>query len=303
MESLRRFSVIAFLFCALFLFSACAGEKDPAPSSPPSTEETSAPIYSNNVPMDYLIMANRSDSLMQNHQSISIHVENVLYEETETWFDGSRWFRAGKGEERFLTSDDLHWAVVKSGDDTTVQYSIEEMDDAIFLPDAYQLVESNSDEEIIVEEAEYGGAFHVITERPIGEELEFYSMLNASENDKIREEYVLDSATLSLLINETALLRADGSEEKIGTMTVTYDQEIPDNALNLEKLLHETRNPSSPSKVTIVTSDGNIAFSVAKDTLLEVLPAEGTKLFRDKKKKDVYHGPSIVSEDFTLYLY
>ena len=298
----RWFSAIA-LICALLLCSGCSSEDTKSPSSSPVSEETSAPIYSNNVPMEYLIMANQSQSLCQNHQSMDIRIEHVLYEDTETWFDDDEWFHSGKDSAKFLPSEDLHRAVVSDGDTTYIEYSLTEDSEGLFLHDAFQLIESNGESEEIVSEAEYEGAFHVITERPIGEEAEYYSMLDATDEDKIREEYVLDSATLSLLINETTLLHSDGSEEAIGTMTITYDQEMPEKAAGLKDVLLDSRSGTPQISVTVKGNTGEYNFSVAEGISLKVLPLEGMKLYTDEKKKGAYQGPSDISKDITLYMF
>lgn len=297
----KQFLVIA-LISALLLLSGCSSNTEESPSTPPVTEETSAPIYSDNVPMEYLIMANQSDTLLQYHQSLDIQIEHVLYEDTETWFDGSNWFQAGKDSKKYLFSEDLHWSVVDDDVNRYVQYSMDEDTDGIFLHDSFHLIESNGESEAIVSEAEYEGAFHVITQRPIGEELDYYSMLDATENDLLQEEYVLDSATLSLLINETTLLHTDGSEEKIGTMTITYDSEMPEGAADLKEFLQRSRSGSSQSTVTITSGSQDDIFSITEGTDLKVLPPEGKKLFTDKKKKEAYRGPIEITEDITLYL-
>ncbi len=276
---------ILLLTGALLLAAGCGTA--PEQESPPEevSAETQAPIYSSNVPLEYLAMANQSSALRMNHDRVHLTSDHLLYGKTETWMDENVYYHREDDSRVLVHADDPRFAAVTEDEDgePAVRYSTSVPEDVVFLSGDFQLL-AFSEGETIEEEAEYEGAFHVITRRPAGTDAEFYSMLDAREDDIIREEYILDAATLALLENTTTLIKKDGSEEPIGTMTVSYTDPLPETGARLQDLLHDALG-SSPSVTVTLREKGqeDILLRIRKDTLLQIDPGEGREVKKGKK--------------------
>ena len=236
---------ILLVSAALLLTAGCGGAEPVGSLQEEAASETQAPIYSSNVPLEYLAMANQSSALRMNHDRVHVTSRHLLYGKTETWMDGDTYYHKEEERRVLVYSSDPHFAAVTEEDDTEpdLRYSVTVPEDVVFLSEDFQLL-AFSEGETITEEAEYDGAFHVTTTRPAGTDAEFYSMLKAEKDDTIREEYVLDSATLALLEETTTLIRKDGSEEHIGSMTVSYTDPLPDPAAGMRDLLTDAAETS-----------------------------------------------------------
>ena len=125
-------------------------------------------------------------------------------------------------------------------------------------------------------------------------------MLKAEKDDTIREEYVLDSATLALLEETTTLIRKDGSEEHIGSMTVSYTDPLPDPAAGMRDLLTDAAEGSPRVTVTLKEQgQEDISFTVKKDTLLSIDPGEGRSIRQGKKTVTGSH-PAEKDTEYTI---
>ena len=276
---------ILLVSAALLLTAGCGGAEPVGSLQEEAASETQAPIYSSNVPLEYLAMANQSSALRMNHDRVHVTSRHLLYGKTETWMDGDTYYHKEEERRVLVYSSDPHFAAVTEEDDTEpdLRYSVTVPEDVVFLSEDFQLL-AFSEGETITEEAEYDGAFHVTTTRPAGTDAEFYSMLKAEKDDTIREEYVLDSATLALLEETTTLIRKDGSEEHIGSMTVSYTDPLPDPAAGMRDLLTDSAEGSPRVTVTLKEQgQEDISFTVKKDTLLSIDPGEGRSIRQGKK--------------------
>ena len=287
---------------ALLLAAGCGAGK-PAPAGTEEvSSETQAPIYSSNVPLEYLAMANASSALRMNHDRVHVTSRHLLYGKTETWMDGDTYYHKEEERRVLVYSSDPHFAAVTEEEDDTepdLRYSVTVPEDVVFLSEDFQLL-AFSEGETITEEAEYDGAFHVTTTRPAGTDAEFYSMLKAEKDDTIREEYVLDSATLALLEETTTLIRKDGSEEHIGSMTVSYTDPLPDPAAGMRDLLTDAAEGSPRVTVTLKEQgQEDISFTVKKDTLLSIDPGEGRSIRQGKKTVTGSH-PAEKDTEYTI---
>lgn len=282
---MRHPSLIVYIAALLLLLPGCGPKtedtaKDEAPSA-----ETQAPIYSSNVPLEYLVMANQSQTLAMQHEGILLESDHILYGKTETYIGTDLYYRKDGSSHLLSMPADPGFAAMLTEDSEkpVLQYRSEVPEDQLFLSDDFQLLAPSVGEEIL-EEAEYDGAFHVITERPIGSDAEFYSMLNADASDRIREEYVLDAGSLALLSDTTTLLKKDGSEKDIGTLTVSYDGELPDTAARLRDFWKDALESSKNVTVTLhEEGQADRVFEIKKDTLFRV-DAGGRAVTKDGSK-------------------
>lgn len=286
------------------LLSGCGMTAEEPVSVPSVAEQTQAPIYSNNVPMEYLVMANQSENIFAQHEHVRITVDHILYGESETWLDAGQYYHSDDNETAFVFREDPRWSAVTAAgeEDPHLEYCLTPPGDILSAGDSFRLLEASEDE-VITEEAEFEGVFHVKTLRPIGEDLEFYSMLHAGKDDQIREEYLLDLATLSLLSDTTTLVHPDGSEELIGTMTVSYEEQLPMEGDLLAGMLEKALEDEDPVTL-ILMEDGqdDRTIAVRKGTSLEIRTDEGQGLYRDEEYEDPVQGPFKVKEDTVLYL-
>ena len=167
---------ILLLTGALLLAAGCGTA--PEQESPPEevSAETQAPIYSSNVPLEYLAMANQSSALRMNHDRVHLISDHLLYGKTETWMDENVYYHREDDSRVLVHADDPRFAAVTEDEDgePAVRYSTSVPEDVVFLSGDFQLL-AFSEGETIEEEAEYEGAFHVITRRPAGTDAEFYS--------------------------------------------------------------------------------------------------------------------------------
>lgn len=276
---------ILLLSGALLFAAGCGTAAEPETPPDEVSAETQAPIYSSNVPLEYLAMANQSSALRMNHDRVHLSSDHLLYGRTETWMSEDTYYHREDSSRVLVHADDPHFASVTDDADAepAIRYSTSVPEDVVFLSEDFQLL-AFSEGETIEEEAEYEGAFHVITRRPAGTDAEFYSMLDAREDDIIREEYILDAATLALLENTTTLLKKDGSEEPIGTMTVSYTDPLPETGARLQDLLNDARN-ASPSVTVTLREKGqeDILLRIRKNTLLQIDPGDGRAVKNGKK--------------------
>ena len=68
------------LVSAALLLTAGCGSAEPAGSlQEEAASETQAPIYSSNVPLEYLAMANQSSALRMNHDRVHVTSRHLLY--------------------------------------------------------------------------------------------------------------------------------------------------------------------------------------------------------------------------------
>lgn len=290
------------LLTGVLLFTAGCGTAAEQGSPPEEVSaETQAPIYSSNVPLEYLAMANQSSALRMNHDRVHLTSDHLLYGKTETWMNEDTYYHREDSSRVLVHSDDPHFAAVTDDSDAepVVRYSMQVPEDVVFLSEDFQLL-AFSEGETIEEEAEYEGAFHVITLRPAGTDAEFYSMLDARKDDIIREEYILDAATLALLENITTLVKKDGNETPIGTMTVSYTDPLPETGARLQDLLHDAKDPSAAVTVTLHEKGReDVVLKVKKDTLFQIDPGDGRSV---KKGKKTVTGASPVSKNMEYTL-
>ena len=292
---------ILLVSAALLLTAGCGGTEPAGSLQEEAASETQAPIYSSNVPLEYLAMANQSSALRMNHDRVHVTSRHLLYGKTETWMDKDTYYHKEEERRVLARSSDPHFAAVTEEADTEpdLRYSVTVPEDVVFLSEDFQLL-AFSEGETITEEAEYDGAFHVTTTRPAGTDAEFYSMLKAEKDDTIREEYVLDSATLALLEETTTLIRKDGSEEHIGSMTVSYTDPLPDPAAGMRDLLTDAAEGSPRVTVTLKEQgQEDISFTVKKDTLLSIDPGEGRSIRQGKKTVTGSH-PAEKDTEYTI---
>lgn len=282
---MRHPSLIVYLAALLLLLPGCAPKTDDAAKNEAPSAETQAPIYSSNVPLEYLVMANQSRTLAMQHEGILLSVDHILYGKTETYIGKDLYYRKDGSSHLLSMLEEAGFAAVltEETEKPVLQYRSETPEEQLFLQDDFQLLAPSEGEEIL-EEAEYDGAFHVITERPIGSDAEFYSMLKTDASDRIREEYVLDAGSLALLSDTTTLLKQDGSEEEIGTLTVSYDGELPDTAARLRDYLKDALESSKNVTVTLhEEGQADRVFEIKKDTLFRV-DAGGRAVTKDGSK-------------------
>ena len=146
---------ILLLTGALLLAAGCGTA--PEQESPPEevSEETQAPIYSSNVPLEYLAMANQSSALRMNHDRVHLISDHLLYGKTETWMDENVYYHREDDSRVLVHADDPRFAAVTEDEDgePAVRYSTSVPEDVVFLSGDFQLL-AFSEGETIEEEAE-----------------------------------------------------------------------------------------------------------------------------------------------------
>lgn len=123
------------------------------------------------------------------------------------------------------------------------------------------------------------------------------------DGDYTTETYVLAADDLRLLSDASSLWHADGSGGEIGTVTVTYGAERPENA----QILYEHLTAPDRRTVTVVLDPGTeeeralTATAQRGDQVFPYLPEGHYDLYLDPDCTEAYTGGADPQSDLTLY--
>ena len=233
------------------------------------------------ISMEEVLEANKTENLLKYYSSfcdrsvINGSWDYDLYVDREIYY-------YNEGELKCITGEDFQF-VYQDGEYSS--YLLADGAEYDSWYDNLHLDESVLDE-TIVEALDDGKTITIETEIAAGEWEEYF---NSLEIDYLPEDYVsniyeVDSENYALQKSVTALVHPDGTSEEIASMTISYDEERPEEA----KELLERARPSTDIRTITVVLDPNTENEkvcvqmVKKGELFGVILPEGYELYQDE---------------------
>lgn len=256
------------------------------------------------ITMEEMVNAGKTDSLLAHYTSFQTQ---VVFEENngvvEEYVDSDITYRQEQGYAELYVGGELRYA---SFDGTLA--AVLPIDQE---PRRYYLEENSfyaypSLNEIIKTCRKENGRWYVTTELS-AEDMQIWAANNnytCNEGEKMSISYELDEKTLAPITQKELLVAADGTQNSLLTVTVTYNTEKPDLAKTMLEHLSSTENLRSVTVVVNPDTEEEQTFTMKipkGDSISIDSPEEYEGFYTDRACTQTL-GTSDRNEDITVYL-